>query len=182
MLGYLEAGSHILSTVLGTSVLHAAQAGAEIHCLPTGLGLGAFALGALGFFGVGRWLAARPEKGLPVPGGLLADALVSDAKLLPQGVAAVHNGHVGRYLLLTVLGAAVIAGLALRTPRAPLPKQTRKSNTVAIPATTSDITAPRVQPRLRPDTLRNLRGRPGLSNSAGPPPGPKNTAPGAPPP
>ena len=179
VLGYLEAGSHILSTVLGTSVLHAAQAGAEIHCLPTGLGLGAFALGALGFFGVGRWLAARPEKGLPVPGGLLADALVSDAKLLPQGVAAVHNGHVGRYLLLTVLGAAVIAGLALRTPRAPLPKQTRKSNTVAIPATTSDITAPRVQPRLRPDTLRNLRGRPGLSNSAGPPPGPKNTAPGA---
>ncbi|MDP2343208.1 MAG: NADH-quinone oxidoreductase subunit L [Deltaproteobacteria bacterium] len=123
LLGYFEAVTHGLSTVLGTSVLRAAEAGGGVHFIPTPLGIGAFALGLVGFVVVGRWLAQRPEKGLPVPGGLVAGTLVAEMKVLPSGVAAIHNGHVGRYLLITMLGVAVVAGLALRPPSGPLPKR-----------------------------------------------------------
>jgi hypothetical protein len=86
----------------------------EVHVAPTALGLGAFALGAVGF-GLGILLAKRPQKGLPVPGGETSASLVGELQVLPQGIAAIHGGSVGRYLAFTVVGTALIAGLALRT-------------------------------------------------------------------
>jgi NADH-quinone oxidoreductase subunit L len=109
-LGYLEAGTHGLSNMLGAAVSNVP----EVHVAPTALGLGAFALGAVGF-GLGILLAKRPQKGLPVPGGETSASLVGELQVLPQGIAAIHGGSVGRYLAFTVVGTALIAGLALRT-------------------------------------------------------------------
>ncbi len=156
VLGYFEAGTHLLSTLVGKSVLHAAEAGAEVHIMPTALGLGAFALGAAGFVVVGRWLAQRPEKGLPVPGGLLAGTLVSELKVLPQGVAAIHSGRVGRYLLITMLGVAVVGGLTLRTPSAALPQRAGE----APPRPKKERGAKDIAPRIREGVKKQPRIRP----------------------
>ena len=160
-LGYLEAGTHALSTVLGGSVLRAAESGHGVHLQPSVLGLGAFAIGAVGFVGVGRWLARLPNKGLPMPGGLLSGTLIDEVKVLPQGAAALHNGHVGRYLLVTMLGVAVVGGLALRTPTHALP--TRLGEPVVSPTKPKkDDAAKRANPRVRDGQInKNLRARPG---------------------
>jgi NADH-quinone oxidoreductase subunit L len=108
-LGYLEAGTHGLSTILGSAVKNAP----EVHPAPTNLGLAAFALGLVGV-GLGVWLARMPNKGLPVPGGELSSSVVGELRSVPVGVASVHSGTVGRYLVATVLGTAVIAALSAR--------------------------------------------------------------------
>jgi len=115
-LGYLEAGTHGLSTLLGAAVKKAP----EVHLMPTGLGLGAFALGLVGV-GIGVFLARTAQKGLPVPGGELSSSVLGEFRTIPDGVAAIHNGTVGRYLVATVLGTALIAGLAARPISGPLP-------------------------------------------------------------
>jgi NADH-quinone oxidoreductase subunit L len=115
-LGYLEAGTHGLSTLLGAAVKKAP----EVHLMPTGLGLGAFALGLVGV-GIGVFLARTAQKGLPVPGGELSSSVLGEFRTIPDGVAAIHNGAVGRYLVATVLGTAVIAALAARPVSGPLP-------------------------------------------------------------
>ncbi|HEY1098065.1 MAG TPA: hypothetical protein VGF99_04015, partial [Myxococcota bacterium] len=123
-LGYLEAGTHALSTMLNGVVV-----ASEVHLAPSALGLGAFALGALGF-GLGVVLAKRPQKGLPVPGGETAGGLLGELAVLPQGVAAVHGGSVGRYLVVTVIGTALIAGLSLRpVEQSTLPVRLDKAGT-----------------------------------------------------
>jgi NADH:ubiquinone oxidoreductase subunit 5 (subunit L)/multisubunit Na+/H+ antiporter MnhA subunit len=115
-LGYLEAGTHGLSTILGAAVKKAP----EVHLMPTGLGLGAFALGLVGV-GIGVFLARTQQKGLPVPGGELSSSVLGEFRTIPDGLAAVHNGTVGRYLVATVLGTAVVAALAARPVSGPLP-------------------------------------------------------------
>lgn len=110
-LGLLEALTHAISGAVKASVHHIP----EVHAAPNALGLGAFALGAIGF-GAGIFLARQPQKGLPMPGGVLTDGLVGEFRGLPAGVASLHGGSVGRYLLVSILGAAIIAGLSLRTP------------------------------------------------------------------
>jgi hypothetical protein len=92
----------------------------EVHLMPTGLGLGAFALGLVGV-GIGVFLARTAQKGLPVPGGELSSSVLGECRTIPDGVAAIHNGAVGRYLVATVLGTAVIAALAARPVSGPLP-------------------------------------------------------------
>ncbi len=118
-LGYLEAGTHGLSTLLGAAVVKAP----EVHAAPTPLGLGAFALGLVGV-AAGIWLAKRPEKGLPVPGGELSSSVQGELDGIPAGVASLHNGRVGRYVLITILGTALLAALAIRPTTAPLPLRT----------------------------------------------------------
>jgi NADH-quinone oxidoreductase subunit L len=108
-LGYLEAGTHGLSTILGSVVKKAP----EVHLAPTTLGVAAFALGLVGV-GLGVWLARTPNKGLPVPGGELSSSVVGELRSVPVGVASVHRGTVGRYLVATVLGTAIIVGLSAR--------------------------------------------------------------------
>jgi NADH-quinone oxidoreductase subunit L len=175
VLGYLEAGTHTLSTLLGTSVLHASAAGADVHVMPTALGLGAFALGLVGFGVVGRWLAQRPEKGLPVPGGLVAGTVVAEIKVLPQGVAAIHNGRVGRYLLITMLGVAVVAGLALRPPSDDLPKKVGEAVSTTKKKSDKKDDKKKIAPRVKDGGIgRNLKkpGVPGLPAPTKKPPAP----------
>ena len=124
-LGYLEAGTHGLSTLLGSAVSHVG----EIHVVTTALGLGAFALGALGFAG-GIWLARLPQKGLPIPGGSMSGSLLGELQVLPQGIASVHGGSVGRYLVITLLGTAIIAALSLRPVASALPLRLDNMNSI----------------------------------------------------
>ncbi len=116
-LGYLEASTHILSGLLKGAVI----APAEVHAVPDALGVGAFVLGLAGV-AAGVWLAKKPQKGLPVPPDALSAGLLAELRVVPAGVASFHTGKVGRYLLVTMLGLAIIAGLALRPPTTPLPK------------------------------------------------------------
>ena len=115
-LGIFEALTHGISGAIKASVHHIP----EIHAAPNALGLGVFAIGAVGF-GAGIFLARLPQKGLPVPGGLLLDGLVGEFRGVPAGVASIHGGSVGRYLVISLIGAAMIAGLALRTPSTSAP-------------------------------------------------------------
>ena len=127
-LGYLEAGTHGLSTMLGASVQHVP----EVHVAPTSLGLVAFVLALVGV-GCGVWLARRPEKGLPLPGGELSSSVLGELQSVPVGVAGIHNGTVGRYLFVTVLGTALVAGLASRTSLAPLPTRLGSTGAASAP-------------------------------------------------
>jgi hypothetical protein len=109
LLGYLEAGTHGLSSMLAGVVAKPL----EVHLLPTGLGILAFALGAVGF-GLGIVLARTPKKGLPVFGSDLADGLWGEVDQLPRAFASLHAGQVGRYLIISLIGAMLMGGLALR--------------------------------------------------------------------
>lgn len=168
-LGYLEAGTHGLSTILGTAVKHAP----EVHLMPTGLGLSAFGLGLFGV-GIGVWLARTAQKGLPVPGGELSSSVLGEFRAIPEGVAAVHNGTVGRYLVATVVGTALIAALAARPISTPLPTIVGKAAKAAAAPTPSpsggaatgeakkplklEKLPPRMQEALRNGTLKPKMG------------------------
>ncbi len=145
-LGYLEAGTHGLSTLLGAAVAKAP----EVHAAPTPLGLGAFALGLVGV-AAGIWLAKRPEKGLPVPGGELSSSVQGELDGIPAGVASLHNGRVGRYVLITILGTALLAALAIRPTTAPLPLRT----------SVDGVGAPKVAAPQRSRDRANRKGRSG---------------------
>lgn len=108
-LGYVEAGTHGLSTVLAGAVKKAP----EVHLAPSNLGLLAFVLALVGV-GLGVVLARTAHKGLPVPGGELSSSVLGELRSIPTGVASIHSGAVGRYLVATVLGTAVIVALAAR--------------------------------------------------------------------
>jgi NADH-quinone oxidoreductase subunit L len=114
-LGYLEAGTHGLSTILASAVKKAP----DVHLAPSGLGVAAFALGLVGV-GLGVLLARTANKGLPVPGGELSSSVLGELRTIPVGVAAVHTGTVGRYLVATVIGTAIIVALAARPSTTPL--------------------------------------------------------------
>ena len=118
-LGYLEAGTHVLSGLVGGAV----AAPSEVHWMPDAVGFGAFALGLAGV-GCGVFLARGKEKGLPVPPDALTDGILAEVKIVPAGIAGLHTGRVGRYLLVTMLGVAAISALALRSPTKPLPTAT----------------------------------------------------------
>ena len=117
-LGFLEAGSQGLSAALQGVVPAPAELGLEVHVLPTGLGLAVFGLGLVGFFG-GALLARLPAKGIPAPSSSLTESLLGEFRVLPEGVAAIHGGRTSTYLAITLLGTALIAGLALRPTGAP---------------------------------------------------------------
>jgi NADH-quinone oxidoreductase subunit L len=118
-LGYLEGYTGLLHTWLEGAV----PRGLEVHVMPDGMGIAAFVV-ALAGVGFGRFLAGRPQKGLPVPGGDGGTGVLVEVRILPEGLAALHGGRVGRYLLLTILGAAIVGAIALRPPSSPLPTQT----------------------------------------------------------
>jgi hypothetical protein len=46
---------------------------------------------------------------------------LGELKVLPQGIAAIHSGSVGRYLAFTVIGTAILAALSLRMTGVALP-------------------------------------------------------------
>jgi proton-translocating NADH-quinone oxidoreductase chain L len=105
--GYLEAGTHLLSGFLSpTMKVHGDVAFVSL------LGLGAFAVGLVGFV-AGGLIARLPEKSLPEPPAQMWQALWGEVRALPDGVAAVHGGRVGRYVLMSLLGAAVVLALSL---------------------------------------------------------------------
>jgi NADH-quinone oxidoreductase subunit L len=117
-LGYLEGGTGVLHGLLGSAV----KPGLEVHVAPDAMGWLAFGIAVAGV-GFGRFLAGLPQKGLPVPGGEGGSSILAEVRILPEGLAALHGGRVGRYLLLTVLGAAVVGALSLRPPTSPLPQR-----------------------------------------------------------
>jgi NADH-quinone oxidoreductase subunit L len=114
-LGYLEGGTGFLRGWLGASV----APGLEVHVVPDLWGIVAFVIAVAGVV-FGRFLAGLPQKGLPVPGGQ-GGGIVGEVRILPEGLASLHSGRVGRYLLWTVLGACVVALLSLRPPTSALP-------------------------------------------------------------
>jgi NADH-quinone oxidoreductase subunit L len=120
-LGYLEGGTGLLTHLLGKSV----AAHEVVHVVPDAVGVASFVIAIAGV-AFGAWLARRPEKGLPMPGGVLSGSVLAEVRVLPSGLAALHGGTVGRYLLWTVLGAALIGALALRPPSKPLPQRQSK--------------------------------------------------------
>jgi NADH-quinone oxidoreductase subunit L len=107
-LGWIEAGTHGLSRLLGGTV----AAGEPVHVFSL-LGLGAFGLGALGV-GLGWLIAQTRTKCLPAPPRRLTDALLGEVRALPEGIAAVHAGRVSRYALIGLLGSALVVFLAQR--------------------------------------------------------------------
>jgi NADH-quinone oxidoreductase subunit L len=117
-LGYLEGGTGILHGLLGSAV----APGLAVHVVPDAMGWLAFGLAIAGVF-FGRFLAGRPQKGLPVPGGEGGSSVLAEVRILPEGLAALHGGRVGRYLFLTMLGAAVVGALSLRPPSGELPRR-----------------------------------------------------------
>ncbi|MBM4280634.1 MAG: NADH-quinone oxidoreductase subunit L [Deltaproteobacteria bacterium] len=117
-LGYLEGGTGLLHGLLGNTV----KPGLAVHVVPDGMGWLAFGIAVAGVL-FGRFLAGLPQKGLPVPGGEGGSSVVAEVRILPEGLAALHGGRVGRYLFLTMLGAAVVAGLSLRPPSGELPRR-----------------------------------------------------------
>lgn len=151
-LGYLEAGTHVLSSLLGSAVSNVG----EVHLVPSALGLGAFALGATGF-SLGIVLARTTQKGLPVPGGTVSGSLLGELKLLPQGVANVHGGSVGRYLVITVIGTAIIAAISMRPVSSPLPTRVRNLGSIHPTATTKPAPAPTDAPDGAADAVERLR-------------------------
>lgn len=110
-LGFLEAGTHWLSTLLRSVVAVPAHG---VHALPTGwIGWAAFGAGVVGV-GLGWAIARTKSKSLPVPPLGVIRGLLDELRALPEGVAAVHAGRVGRYALIGLLGTAVFVLLAQR--------------------------------------------------------------------
>jgi hypothetical protein len=132
-LGYLEGGTGVLHGLLGNVV----KAGAEVHVAPDAMGWAAFGIAIAGVF-FGRFLAGLPQKGLPVPGGEGGSSILGEVRILPEGLAALHGGRVGRYLLLTVLGAAIVGALSLRPPTSPLPQRVSGRGPAKPTATAND--------------------------------------------
>jgi NADH-quinone oxidoreductase subunit L len=151
-LGYLEAGTQLLSTIL-KPVLSSTTMG-EVHLMPTGLGLLAFALGAVGF-GIGMWLGQTNQKTMPIVGADVLSSVVGELRFVPRSVAAMHAGSVGRYLVLSLGGVALLALLALRAPSVPvpatsLPSGTRVNQKEKIEALQNLLEKKKVDPSARP--------------------------------
>jgi hypothetical protein len=159
-LGYLEGGTGLLHTLLGGAVAQ----GLEVHVAPDGMGWAAFGV-ALAGVGFGRFLAGLPQKGLPVPGGQGGGSVLAELRVIPEGLAALHGGRVGRYLLLTVLGAAVIGALALRPPTGELPR--RVAGAAAATKAEPKKPAARLRPGQAPGQLLPPRVRDALRGNGG---------------
>jgi NADH:ubiquinone oxidoreductase subunit 5 (subunit L)/multisubunit Na+/H+ antiporter MnhA subunit len=158
LLGYTECFTHLLSGFLKPTMRISADL--EVHFVSM-LGLQAFALGVVGF-GLGVLIARTKEKSLPLPPASLWHALWGEVRALPEGVAALHGGRVGRYALLSVLGVAVVVARAL----APTPISTPATapKTARVPATrptadqpaTREAPATNARPNDRADRLRRM--------------------------
>ena len=162
-LGWIEAGTHFLSNLLAPSVAGPEHA---VHALPMGwIGWAAFGAGVVGV-GLG-WLIARTKtKSLPMPPLGVVTGLLGEFKALPEGVAAVHAGRVGRYALIGLIGTAVFVMLAQRSvtpssaaPAKPTSIRERPAAAVSSPDGTRVQRAPRAErvdareaPRTRPVT------------------------------
>ena len=110
-LGWLEAGTHFLSSLLAPVV---AAPKHEVHALPTGwLGWAAFGAGLVGV-AIGYAISRTPSKSLPMPPLGIVDSLLGEVRALPEGVAAVHAGRIGRYALIGLVGTALFVLLAQR--------------------------------------------------------------------
>jgi NADH-quinone oxidoreductase subunit L len=103
-LGYIGTDLHdvLASSVAGTYEFHAV----------TGFGLAVSGLGLLGFLVSGAF--AVKKMSLPAPPANLTSALWDEFKVLPQAVSMVHNGQLGRYAMITLVGAGLMVFLGLR--------------------------------------------------------------------
>lgn len=145
-LGWIEAGSHGLSSLLQGHV----EAGEPVHVWSL-LGVGAFGLGAFGVL-LGALVARTTTKCLPMPPTRLADALLGEVKALPEGVAALHAGRVTRYALIGLVGTGLIVFLAQRPGAAAPSSGPARSGAVeqTKPSTTGKPVAPvKREPRTR---------------------------------
>jgi NADH:ubiquinone oxidoreductase subunit 5 (subunit L)/multisubunit Na+/H+ antiporter MnhA subunit len=147
VLGYLEAGTHTLSSWLKGIVVFEG----EVHVMPTGLGLLAFGLGAVGFAG-GIALSRTAQKGLPVPSSDVVTSVLDEALALPGSLARLHTGSIGRYLLVSVVAGALVTLLALRAP------------SMAPPSASGFRRASPIDPRTRNDRAAGQRAVDQLQN------------------
>src|SRR6185437_13299061 len=90
-LGWIEAQTHALSGLLGNVVPNHV----DVEVAPNAVGFGAFGAGMLGV--ATGWLIAMklPSKAIPMlwPQSL-TEAILGEARAVPEGVAAVHAGRV----------------------------------------------------------------------------------------
>ncbi len=116
VLGYTEAGTHALSSLLHGTVAGPHEVVAFFPTTSEGLllGLGAFALGLAGFLLAVVLVARTGQKTLPLPAFGLPTAIWGEIGLLPLGVVRAHSGRLGLYVLVTLLGTAAILALGLR--------------------------------------------------------------------
>jgi NADH:ubiquinone oxidoreductase subunit 5 (subunit L)/multisubunit Na+/H+ antiporter MnhA subunit len=108
--GYLEAGTHMLSSLVKGAVVMAEVP--QVHMI-SGLGLGLFAIGLVGF--ALSYVAVLGNRALPAPAGSLVGALWDEVKALPAGVAGAQTGRLGRYVFITLVGTVVMLVLGLRS-------------------------------------------------------------------
>jgi NADH-quinone oxidoreductase subunit L len=112
LLGYLEWPygllSHLLSSVVG---------GVESVAAISSMGLAAAGLGLLGFVAAGLWrtrVAPSPPIGVEPVGVRWVEPIASAAEAMSRMLGGVHSGHLGRYLLASLIGIVVIVWIGMR--------------------------------------------------------------------
>ena len=112
LLGYLEWPNAILSQLLAGSVEHAEPVSAI-----SPIGLAAFALGIVGFgaaaFWRGKVASSISTEAEPV-GVRWVEPIAAAANGISRSLAGVHSGHLGRYLLASLIGIVAIVWIGLR--------------------------------------------------------------------
>ncbi len=110
-LGWVQAQTHALSRLLGGEI----DADLPHDGMAWGVMAGAFAAGLVGV-GIGALIARTRTKCLPAPPQALTGALLGELKAMPDSFASIHDGRVGRYALIGLVGTALIVYLAQRPP------------------------------------------------------------------
>jgi NADH:ubiquinone oxidoreductase subunit 5 (subunit L)/multisubunit Na+/H+ antiporter MnhA subunit len=113
LLGYLEWPSAMLSHRLASTVAHSEP----VSALSTP-GMIAFGLGVMGFViaGVMRQRGGpSPTSSASEPVGVRwVEPIAAAAESLSRALGTVHSGHLGRYLLASIVGIVVIVWIGLK--------------------------------------------------------------------
>jgi NADH-quinone oxidoreductase subunit L len=113
ILGYLEWPYGILSRLLGGAVVHAEPVSAVSTIGSVAAGLGILGFAAAGFLR-GRTAGVTVPVSEPV-GVRWVEPIASTSEALSRLLGGVHSGHLGRYLLASLIGIVAIIWIGLRT-------------------------------------------------------------------